>query len=234
MQEENKIEFSTNRDVTAIYHYDEGYKWLLLARNGSVIDPLVYCAFEFRLALERVAFELLAQIRGSNFDTSDLNSSNKIKNIQNRIYHLEGNQLRLDRKLLFLRILIEQAGYKNFPIAAIKLSLLKKHWEFCSRYCHLQLNLNHTWGDTAFVERCVDGLKKIEIFLKQILDNLILWPQWTDDHWINDLLNKFVESDFDDTNLKTELAKRGVWGKLIGPDGKTVFLSDLYKKHSSG
>lgn len=173
MPEENKIEFSTSRDVTAIYHYDEGSKWLLPARNGSMIDPLVYCAFEFRLALERVAFELLAQIRGSNFDTSDLNSSNKIKNIQNRIYHLEGNQHRLDRKLLFLRILIEQAGYKDFPIAAIDLSLLKEHWEFCSRFCHLQLNLNHTWGDPAFVERCVTGLKEIERFLNQILANLI-------------------------------------------------------------
>ena len=234
MQEEHKVEFSANRDVTAIFHCKEGSKWLLLAQNGSRISPLVYCAFEFRLALERIVFELLAQIRGSNFDELDLNSSNKMKNIQNRIYHLEGNQLKLDRKLVFLRILIEQAGYKDFPIAAINLSLLKKHWEFCSKYCHLQFTLNHSWGDPPFVARCVTGLKEIERFLNEILDNLIMWPQWTDDHWINDLLNKFVEGNIDNTILKAELAKRGVWGKVIGRDGKAVFLSDLKKEHSSG
>ena len=207
---------------------------MLLAHNGSLVDPLVYCAFEFRLALERLAFELLAQIRGSKFDTSDLNSSNKLKNIQNRIYHLEGNQHRLDRKLLFLKILIAQAGYKDFPIAGINLSSLKRHWEFCSRYCHLQLNLNQTWGDPAFVERCATGLKEIEVFLDPILANLILWPQWTDDPWINGLLTRFVEGNLDDTNLKIELEKRGVWGTMTGWDGKAVFLSDLYKEHSSG
>lgn len=39
--------------------------------GGHRTTPLVYSAFEFRLALERVAFDLLYQIRGSSFDESD-------------------------------------------------------------------------------------------------------------------------------------------------------------------
>jgi len=52
-------------DVTALYHFEQGKKWLDTARKSHSTSALAYCAFEFRIALERVAFELLLQIRGS-------------------------------------------------------------------------------------------------------------------------------------------------------------------------
>lgn len=65
------MDISGNRNVTTTFHFEEASKWLALSQEGHRTTPLVYSAFEFRLALERVAFDLLYQIRGSSFDESD-------------------------------------------------------------------------------------------------------------------------------------------------------------------
>lgn len=219
------------RDVTALYHFAQGKQWLDIVRNKGENIPLSYCAFEFRIALERVAFELLIQIRGSAFDKTDKKSSKKLKNIHKRIHHLEGHQRKLDRKCDFLKILIETAGYEGFPLARVNLSILTRYWAFCSSYCHLQYDLISSWGDRVFIDKCFKELCEIENFLEDIvIRNVVLWPQWTNDPWINDLLNKYIEGKINDTELITELKKRGVWGRFISPDGKAIFLSDFKKQ----
>ena len=222
------------RDVTALYHFAQGKQWLDIVRNKDENIPLSYCAFEFRIALERVAFELLKEIRGTAFDEADKKASKKLKNIHNRIHHLEGHQRQLDKKCDFLKILIEAAGYKDFPLAKVNLSMLIKYWDFCSTYCHLQYNLASSWGNQSFVDKCFEGLCEIEKFLEDIVTrDIILWPRWTDDVWINDLLNRYIEGKINNTELVIELKNRGVWGKIEKPDGSAIFLSDLYKEYHS-
>lgn len=128
MQKKNEnIIFYKNRNVTANYHYHQGKNWLSFSSDESLIDPLVYCAFEFRLALERVEFELLADIRGSKFNEYDFKCVTKVRNINRTINDLEVNQLILNRKLRFLNIVLKQAGCKSLPLAIIDLTTLKKH-----------------------------------------------------------------------------------------------------------
>lgn len=219
------------RDVTALYHFAQGKQWLDIVRNKGENIPLSYCAFEFRITLERVAFELLIEIRGSAFDETDKKASRKLKNIHSRIHHLEGHQRKLNRKCDFLKILIETAGYEDFPLAKVNLSTLTKYWDFCSAYCHLQYDLPSSWGNRTFVDKCFEGLCEIEKFLEDIvIRNVILWPQWTNDPWINDLLNKYIEDRINDAELAIELKKRGVWGKFTSTNGKAIFLSDLKKQ----
>ncbi len=226
MSEAKLDEIAESRNVNAAFHFREGRKWLALSQKGHRTTPLAYCAFEFRLSLERVAFELLFQIRGSSFDENDLKASKKVKNIQNRIHDLEGNQLQLDRKFTFLRILLELAGNKRFKLAHVNLSILKKHWQFCSEYCHMQFSLPTSWGDSAFVEAAYKGLCDVSEFLTDINSSLLVWPKW-EDAWITNLLNDFVDGKIDESVLISELKKKGVWGLFEAPDGKKTFLSDL-------
>lgn len=222
------------RDVISSYHFAQGKQWLDITRNTSDNIPLSYCAFEFRIALERVAFELLIQIRGSAFNETDKKASKKLKNIHTRIHNLEGHQRKLDRKYNFLKILIEIAGYADFPLAKVNLSTLIKYWDRCSAYCHLQYDLTSSWGNQFFVDKCFEVLCEIEKFLEDIvLRNVILWPQWTNELWIKDLLNKYIDEKISDAELITELKTRGVWGTFTNRDGKAIFLSDLKKQIST-
>jgi len=226
----NSPDVLLERDVTDLYHFAQGKQWLDIVRNKDENIPLSYCAFEFRIALERVAFELLIQIRGSSFDDTDKKASKKLKNIHKRIHDLEGHQRKLDRKYEFLKILLEIAGYEDFPLAKVNLSVLTKYWDFCSAYCHMQYDLPSSWGNSAFVDKCFEGLCEIEKFLEDIVRNVILWPQWSEDPWINSLLSQYIEGRINDVELIAELKKRGVWGKVIRPDDKAIFLSDFKKQ----
>lgn len=91
----------------------------------------------------------------------------------------------------------------------------------------MQLEQNNSWGDPAFVEGCVKVLIEIEKFLYKILISVRVRPQWSNNSWINNILNSYVEGSLDKANLGAELEKRGVWAKFTGADGKSVFLSDL-------
>ena len=223
----------TNRDVTAAFHLFTGSQWLIAADGGRNTNAIVYCGFEFRLALERVNFELLLHIRrerGESITDADIKAMNKPINIRNRIYQLVGNQQHIDKQVEFINILIEIVG-QPFIITSVNLGRLARYWSECSDLCHMQPSKKHTWEDDEFCKENYNILVDTKLFLENALSGLT----WFSVHGhIYELKKLFINGAIDKTEVINRLKENGIYAIMTLPDGTEQVLPGLEPDSGNG
>lgn len=217
--------FHDGRDVSAGFHLRVGTDWLKASGEGRNANALVYCAFEYRLALERVGLELFFAIRsGETLEEADYSAVNKIKNIQGRIYRLVGNQREIDLHIEYLNILLEALG-QPFQIARVDLGRAMKYWHQCSDACHMQLSADHSWQDETFRESAYVSLVEVKEFLEGILGgNLNLLLTWgkVADGLGKELYDSYVRGEATRDDILYKLRESGVWARVTARDGTVL------------
>lgn len=211
--------FHDDRDVSAGFHLRVGTDWLEASGNGRNANALVYCAFEYRFALERIGLELFLAIKsGETLKEADLRVVNKLKNIQGRVYRLVGNQREIDLHIEYINILLEALG-QPFEIAKVDLGKAMRHWHQCSEVCHMQISAEHSWQDAAFRQSVYDELVEVKEFLRVILStNLLTWAKAADGLG-RELRDSYVQGRAAKDDILQKLREIGVWARVIDADG---------------
>jgi hypothetical protein len=219
------MELHGDRDVSARFHLRAGTDWLKASGEGRNANALVYCAFEYRLALERIGLELFLAIRsGTTLEEADYRVVNKLKNIQNRIYRLVGNQREIDLHIEYLNILLEALG-QPFQIARVDLGRVMRLWHQCSEVCHMQLSADQAWQDETFRQRVYADLVEVKEFLDSILDdNLNLLLTWAKaaDGLGKELRDSYGRGEATRDDILYKLREMGVWMRIKASDGTVL------------
>src|SRR4051812_12554347 len=129
-----RIPISLHREPGLPFHHAQGRAWLQASQMGANSTPVAYAAFEFRLAIERVALEFLVRVQGTEQTKADLSRLRSYKAVEKQIRRLAGHQRTIDRSIQFQNLLLEAAGAK-FTIIPIQISKLSRHWHECSEFC---------------------------------------------------------------------------------------------------
>ena len=210
-------------DTSVRAHFLQGEEWLNFCEQGQLSRPLSYAGFEFRLALERLAIELLLRIRNGKFESEDQKYLHKVDNINNRIREIAGNQLEIDRKVDFMNLVMAKARIP-FRIAKINLGQLAKHWHSCSDLCHISWTV--VSKDTNFRESAYQMLVQTHEFLANTYKSVVTWFDLQEKLFV-DLQTAFVSGEIGVDEVEQKLDETGVWGLYIAPDGTKQFAHDL-------
>ena len=208
------------RMVGADYHFLLGRAWLKYGEPSKLQTPLVYAAFEFRCAIERVAFEVLILFKKRKLDEETLRCSRDFKNLLSLLSKLEGKQGVIYKKTRFIQIICE-LGNAPFSPALINLKELDKYWRACSKFCHKLLSPEETWEKPLFIQRGYKILNEIDSYFENILIkhklvwNIELQPE------VDDLQQEFINGNVTEKQVILRL-------KLMEPVLKQrTFLGNL-------
>ncbi len=192
------------REVSANYHFLIGREWLAYGIEHELQAPLVYAAFEFRGAVERMAFELLLHFRGGNPSGEEVKRSRRFGELVALLRELEGDERTIYRKFKFLRPVCEVNGLPYSP-AIVNLTVLERHWRVCSEFCHKQLSPGETWADADFVKKAYKRLKVIDAYLEKLLFKETL--MWVDDfpQEVSDLRQDFIDGTVTESQVSLRL-----------------------------
>jgi hypothetical protein len=204
------------------HHLSQACAWLDLSDSGNHSVPLSYAAFEFRLAIERLTFELLFFIRSQQLDADDKKSMKSFKNMEKRIHEFAGHQQQMDITINFINIVFNEAG-SSINIAKIALGTLHTHWSECSDLCHFTWNLLVCGPDVAIRGEAYKQLTVIRDFLKTNLSSIVTWPR-IHEPWFADLQNSYVRGEATEEVVRSHLRQTGVRIAVLSPDGTRTFL----------
>ena len=98
------------RETSSGYHFLMGRAWRLLGEEKNLHSPLAYAAFEYRCAIERCLFELFYLIRDTHFSSDDLKATKQCSSLVKIILRSEGGKLKLQRKMMFNRLVAKWSG----------------------------------------------------------------------------------------------------------------------------
>lgn len=211
----------SDRDVTAAFHLEVGTHWLAGTDEGHNSNALVYCGFEFRLALERVALEFLIHIRrNESFTEADLKAMNKVGNIQRRIYELVGHQKRINKQVEFINIMIEVFDHP-FRMSSVDLGKLARYWAECSELCHMQLSKKHTWEVKEVRRDACNTLLEIKEFLTNAISGLTWFSTYD---FARDLQEKFIDGLITKEDVLNKLKETGIYATITLPDETVQIL----------
>jgi hypothetical protein len=209
-----------HRDVG--YHLAEAETWLVASERGTLTTLLAYAAFELRLEIERLALELLVQIRGGQLVPDDVQAIRNFGRLEKLIYGLEGHQRTIDRKVAFSNVMLE-ALQAPWRVQQISLGRLHQGWQECSEYCHITWSLlADSPGQNELIEAAFVRLTEIQQFVRSVVDHGISWPRIEDPSFA-DLQCKYVSGDVGDAEVKEWLSQRGLWGRVTHRDGSSEF-----------
>lgn len=212
MSELNFIE--NNRETFSGYHIRIARNWRLFGNAKSMHTPMVYSAFEFRMAIERYLFEFyyLLKIR-KEFGNKEENKAISMKSMIQAIYMVTGGNVKLNKRLKFNRILANNQklnGFylrgKNLP-SIFDINILHKYWSKLSGYCHQQLKPINTWesSNNDWVKKGYDFLDEVENYLLKITqENSMGWFNINDaESVIKTALLDFLSDKIDESTLDT-------------------------------
>ncbi|MDO9625160.1 MAG: hypothetical protein Q7J46_14350 [Pseudomonas sp.] len=214
------MDFTGQRASDLNHHWELGNNWLKKARDCESSIAASYAAFEFRLALERLAFQYWFQLEGEHATMEDaIHASHSLKRMEQFIYRVGGNQLRIDRQFDLVRIFFDELGIER-SFATPQVGQLSSHWHTCSDYCHI--------GWTIFQEALEDRLEvydklgMIADYLRVQIDGIIGWPglpvaERTD---LNSIVDDFVTGKIGADELRSFIKSKGLWAKVVYNDGR--------------
>jgi hypothetical protein len=210
------MEIPTDRDVTAAFHLAAGSQWLMATDEGRNSNALAYCGFEFRLALERVALELLLHIRrNEELTDTDIKAMSKVGNMRNRIYALVGHQQKINRQVEFMNIILE-ALKQSFRISSVDLGKLSRYWSDCSELCHMQISKEYSWDREEGRQSAYKELLDIKAFLQDAIQGLTWFSTYD---YAQDLLKRYVEGLVTKDEILNKFRETGIYATLTMPDG---------------
>lgn len=158
------------REVNSNYHFKIAIEWKNYGKKDLLHSALVYSAFEFRIAIERLAFELLLLIvdNDKDFSSIDIKKVNKFQNIFREIYSIH-NKKEFEKILIFNHHASKAFTHDKYAVAKISLSQLQKYWELLSKYCHKILKPIESWENEEWVEDGYVKLEEIESYFSNLL-----------------------------------------------------------------
>jgi len=196
------------RGNSAGYHCALGQKWRRLGEPDKNHNALVYAAFEFRIAIERIVFELYALIRSlKNIPDDEVDKYESITNNITYLMEIVMNQKNLYRLLKFNSIWFHEVSSFRSELSVPDIKILKNFWHGLSDYCHMQVKPNITWESPEWISNAYSFLNEVEKYLWEIkvkkhfgFPQIITWPQE-----VQDLLDTYVREEIDDAGVKTRL-----------------------------
>jgi hypothetical protein len=129
------------RNSDLMHHVNQGVVWLNVSAQGANTTALSYAAFEFRLAVERLAIHYWATLLNRKIETRDLSDISSFKTVERRIYQLGGHQQEINRHFAFMNILQDAISISQ-KFLVQNIGKLSKHWHYCSEFCHIAWTLS--------------------------------------------------------------------------------------------
>jgi hypothetical protein len=220
------VAYSLNREGGLAFHYRQGLAWLQASETGAYSTPLAYAAFEFRLAIERVAFEFLVRVQGLEETKKELLKLRSFKSVERRIRQLAGHQREIDRAIEFINIVMREAGAK-FTTAKVDVGRLSNYWHECSEFCHIFFTLASAAGNKDFAATAYEKLAEVEGFLGPLCNSVVSWWGKPEEPSFQELQAGFISGLIDEAKVTAKLRETGVWGLYTAPDGSKTLLQDL-------
>ncbi len=157
------------RQTGSDYHIISARFWMKKGINEEYHTPLVYAAFEFRCAIERVIFELFVLMRTVGITDIEIEKIGSLKGLINTVNDLAGgNKKKLMRILLFNRISMEFSGFPK-KLSIPDVGKLHKFWSKLSEYCHRQIIPDSTWDNPDWISKGYTLLEEVDNYLSLIL-----------------------------------------------------------------
>ena len=215
----------TNRSIALTFHHEQGCTWLDLSETGTYTSPLVYAAFEFRLALERLAFEILRHGVAGDIDEDDLKAMDSFGATEARIYARLGHQRAIDRQIEFINIVLELAN-TSVRITPFHIGTIRRHWHNCSALCHIQWTIGSHFELDRFRAEALGDLAEARDYLATQFQAMISWPRIDQPEWVN-LRDSYVAGTVEEAGVRARLGAVGVYGVIEKPDGTKVFANEF-------
>jgi hypothetical protein len=199
---------SGKRGNSAEYHCSLGQKWRKYGEPDKNHNALVYAAFEFRLAIERIVFELHALIRSlSHIPDDEVDKYESITNNITYLMEIVSNQKNLYRLLKFNSIWFHEVTHYRGELSIPDIKILKNFWHGLSDYCHMKIKPDATWESPEWITKAYTLLNEVEKYLWEIkVQNHFAFPRlqsWQPE--VLDLLDMFVREEIDERGVITRL-----------------------------
>lgn len=165
---------NNNRHTTGDYHGTAGMAWRCYGEVELLHSPLVYSAFEFRLAMERYVFEIYYFMVKDGIIIDETRTKNelleisKFSSVITLIHENSGNKLKLNRAFIFNRSFVKIFIPINKSLSVPDIGKFHKFWSKLSEYCHRQLKPSKTWDSDKWVKKGYALLNNVENYLIKI------------------------------------------------------------------
>jgi hypothetical protein len=208
--------FAQVRSSDLKHHVNQGTAWMAESALGTNTVALSYAAFEFRLAIERLAVHYWAELLDRKLEEKDLRDIESFKRIEKRIYELGGHQKEINGHFEFMRVVL---GLLKIPgdLPTPNLGQLSSYWHDCSKLCHIDWSL--ACGDLQFHAKVFAALQAIEKSLTEQVRGLVTWPKLPDGSFA-DLRNRFVAGGATADDVRAYLEQTGAWTRVVYKDGR--------------
>lgn len=208
MQEELLKKLFEKRQNDSGYHIILGQIWRRFGQNSKNHSALVYSAFEYRLAIERIVFEIYALMKRLRFvSKEEAKKLEKLTNVISQIMELVDNNKNFYRLMKFHAILFRTESKLRGSLAVPNISTLKNYWHSLSDYCHMQISPADSWGSQDFLIKGYDTLNQIEDYLWELkMKNyfgMYQMDQWQPE--VIKLAEDFVNDRIDESSVKMRL-----------------------------
>ncbi|QIE23559.1 hypothetical protein SBC1_14460 [Caballeronia sp. SBC1] len=208
------MQLQLSRGLDQGHHVRQGTEWLALSDAGAHTVPLTYAAFEFRLAVERLAMQYLGEVRGRPPEAKDLEDLRTYKTMERLIYKLGGHQQMINGHFSFMRLVMSLLKIEQ-KIVTPDFGKMSNQWHTCSNLCHIGGIL--FLQDSDFVRSAFEELSAIGEALEEQVSGQITWPNITDDGF-RALRTGFIEGSITSDDVFSSLKKIGIWAAVTVPD----------------
>lgn len=199
-----------------MHHVVQGAAWLQKSDHGTNSTALSYTAFEFRLAIERLAVHYWTQLLKRRPEAEDFRDICSFKRIEQRIYSLGGHQKEIIGHFEFMRIVLNLLEIKG-DLVTPDLGQLAKQWHRCSELCHISWTL--ACSAPQMQSAALQTLESIEKFLTEQIGGLGSWPIIHDPTFA-DLRDRYVAGEVNPCDIEAYLKKVGLWTRVEYKDGR--------------
>ena len=220
-----QVQYALDREGSLSFHHRQGQAWLLGSAQGKHSTPVAYAAFEFRLALERIALEFLVRVQGVDQTKAELLKLRSFKSVEKRIYRVAGHQREIDRGIQFMNLVLGMAGAK-FTLAQVDVGRLSKYWHECSDFCHIYFTIASVAANEDLVASEYSLLREVDEYLNQVTSSIVSWSQ-PKEPWFRELQQGFISGRIGESEITAKLTETGIWGLYTAPDGTNTFVSEL-------
>ena len=212
-----------SRSTDLRHHVVQGAAWLQQSDHGTNTTALSYAAFEFRLAIERLAVHYWTQLLGRRPEAEDLHDIRSFKRIEQRIYALGGHQREINGHFEFMQFVLNLLEIKD-ALVTPNLGRLTDHWHRCSELCHIGWTLSCTVPQLR--TDAFETLQEIQASLTEQVRNFASWPEIHDSGFA-ELRNSFVAEKVNSEDVRVFLERTGVWVRAKYEDGRpSEFLGE--------
>ncbi len=195
------------RCVSAEYHVIVARAWKQHGQANDSQSPLVYAAFEYRCAIERVVFELYGIMHNELPGDEISNQIGSFSGLVKQVHDLAGgNKKKLYRVLKFNSIVSEfMCLHKTMSVPDV--GKLQEFWSKASNYCHQQIIPNETWKSPEWVRKGYKLLDRVDRYLQEILfDHLFgAMSEKKMPAEVIDAKKAFVTEEIDEAGLRNRL-----------------------------